>query len=59
MNVCTLYKTLLRDTSDLMQRTNDTWASISQNVEAVGQWRKQLGLYACMKAKGHHFEHLL
>jgi len=60
----------VRDTSHLMQRINDTWASISQNVEAVVQRRKRL--CACMKenemekavtckgkAKGHHFEHLL
>jgi len=33
--VCTLYKTHVRDTSDLMQRIIDTWASTSKNVEAV------------------------
>jgi len=46
-------------TCDLMQRLIDTWASISQNVidKAVGQWRKRLR--ASMKAKRHHFEHLL
>ena len=38
-NVCKLYKTHVRDTRDLMQRINDRWASISQNVEAVGQWK--------------------
>jgi len=27
----------VRDTNDLMQRISDTWAGISQNVEAVGQ----------------------
>jgi len=31
--------------------------SISQNVEAVGQWSKRLR--ACVKAKWHHFEYLL
>ena len=41
-NVYTLYKTHVRDTSDLMQRINDTWASISQNVEAVDQRGKRL-----------------
>jgi len=55
--VCTLCKTHVRDTSDLMQRINDTRASISQNVEAVGQWRKQL--CAFVKANGNHFKHLL
>jgi len=24
---------------------------------AIGEWRKRLG--ACVRAKGHHFEHLL
>jgi len=33
-----LYKTHVRDNSDLTQHT--TWANISQNVEAIGQWRK-------------------
>jgi len=56
-NLCTLYKTHVHNTSDFMQRINDTWANISQNVEAVGQWRKQL--CACIKAKEHHIEHLL
>jgi len=44
-NVCTVYKTHVRDTSDLMQRIYDTWASISQNVEVVGQWRKSQSQY--------------
>jgi len=56
-NVCTLYMTPVLDTSDLMQCINDTWASISQNIETVGQCRKRL--CTCMKAKGHHFEYLL
>ena len=49
----------LCDTSDLKQRLIDTWASISQNVieEADSRWRKQLR--ACVKAKGHYFEHPL
>jgi len=49
-NVCSLYKTHVRDTSDLMQRLNDTWASIAQNVEAVGQWRKRF--CACVTKTG-------
>ena len=46
-------------TSDLKQLLIVTRASISQNVidEAAGQWRKRL--HANMKAKWHHFEHLL
>ena len=35
----------VRDTNNLMQRINHTWASISQNVEAVGQWKS-----GCMHA---------
>jgi len=31
--------------------------TLNKNVEAVGQWRKRL--CASVKAKGHHFEHLL
>jgi len=36
-----------------------TEGSLLQNVidEAVDQWKKQLR--ACVKVKGHHFEHLL
>jgi len=32
-----VYKTSVRDTSDLKQRLTDTWASVSQNIiyEAV------------------------
>ena len=55
--VCTLYKTHVRDTSDLMQRISDTWASMSQNVEAVGQRRKRL--CAHVKEDELHSEHLL
>jgi len=55
--LCKFYKTLDRDTSDLMQRIIDTWARIAQNAQAVGQWRKRL--YVCVTAKRHHFEHLL
>jgi len=43
-DVCTLYKACVRDTSDLMQHIIDKWASISQNVERVGQWRKEQAL---------------
>jgi len=48
---------LVCDTSNLMQRLIDTWASKSQNVvdETVCYWTKQL--YACITAKGHHFKH--
>jgi len=46
-----VYKTPVRDTSDLKQCLADTWVSVSQNItdEAVDQWRQRL--YACEKAK--------
>jgi len=57
----TLYKTCSRHQPlwPANQCLTDTWASISKNAidKAVGQWRKRL--CASMKAKGHHFEHLL
>ena len=56
-NMWTLYKIPVCDTSDLKQRLIDTWASIIVIDEAVAQRRKRLR--ASMKAKGHHFEHLL
>jgi len=44
-NVCAYFCVSLKcnhDTSDLMQHISDTWASLSQNVEADGQCRKRL-----------------
>jgi len=52
-----LYKTHVRDNSDLTQHI--TWANISQNVEAIGQWESGKQLCACMEAKGHDIEHVL
>jgi len=54
-----IVQTLVRDTSDLTRRLIDTLASIAQNPidKVVGHWRKRLR--ATMKAKWHHFEHLL
>ena len=50
---------LLTDVNQLKQRLIDTWSSLSQDVidDTIDQWRVQLR--ACVKAKGHHFEHLL
>jgi len=47
-----VYKTAVRDTADLKQRLIETWSSI---VEAIDEWG--LRLQACVKAKGHLFEH--
>jgi len=53
-----VYKTAVRNTSDLKQRVIVIRASVSENIdETVDQWRKRLRV--CDKAKGHHFEHLL
>jgi len=53
-----VYKTPVRDTSDLKQRLIDTWASIPQSVvdEAIDQWRMRLR--ACGKARGRQFGHM-
>jgi len=58
-HVYTLYKTPVRDTSDLKQRLTDIRASMSQKVidEAVDHWR--MWSRASTKTKGHHFDHLL
>ena len=62
-NVWSLYKHLsaipAAVTSDLKQRLIDTWASILQSIinKVVGPCKKRL--CASMKAKCHHFEHLL
>jgi len=61
-NLCALYKHLSATpaavTSDLKRRLIDTGKHITKIIDkTVGQWRKRLG--ASMKAKGHHFEHLL
>jgi len=47
------------DISDLKQRVKDTRGSIPQSIinKAVDQWRTRLR--ACVKIKGHHFEHML
>jgi len=48
-----------RGIDELKQRLIDTWDRIPQGIidEAIDQW--QTRLYACIKAKGRHFEHLL
>jgi len=48
-----------RDIDELKQRLINTWNRIPQAIidEAIYQW--QTRLRACVKANGHHFEHLL
>ena len=54
-----VYKTAVRDTTDLKQRLIETWFCIPQTVidEAIDEWG--LRLRACVKSKGRHFEHSL
>jgi len=54
-----VYMTAVRDTADLKWRLIETWSNIPQTVidKAIDVWG--LRLRACVKAKGHHFEHLL
>jgi len=42
---------------ELKQRLIDTWDRISQGIIDESQW--QTRLRACVKAKRHHYEHLL
>ena len=52
-----VYKTKLRDVTELCQRILDAWDEIDQCIidESVQQWRQRLR--ACVKARGGHFEH--
>jgi len=57
-----VYKTPVRDTADLKQRLIETWLNTPQTVvdkatdsEGIDFFRLQ----ACVKEKGHHFEHTM
>ena len=49
----------IRDMDQLKQRLVEVWSDVQQSVVdvAIGEWRKILR--ACVRAKGHHFKHLL
>ena len=49
----------MRDVDQLKQRLVEVWSDVRQTVvnAAIGECRKRLR--ACVRAKGHHFEHLL
>ena len=49
----------IRDVDQLKQRLVEVWSDVQQTVvdAAIGEWRKRLR--ACVRAKRHHFEHLL
>ena len=53
-----IWKTI-RDVDQLKQRLVEVWSYVQQTVvdAAIGEWRKRLR--ACVRAKRHHFEHLL
>ena len=54
-----VYQKSIRDVDQLKQRMVEVWAGVQQIVfdPAIGEWRKRLR--ACVRVKGHHFEHLL
>ena len=54
-----VYQKPIRDVDQLKQRLVKVWSDMPQRVidSAIGEWRKRLG--ACVRVKGHPFEHLL
>ena len=54
-----VYQKPIRDVDQLKQRLVKVWSDVQQTVidVAIGEWRKRLR--ACIRAKEHHFEHLL
>ena len=54
-----VYQKPIRDVDQLKQRLVEVWSDVQQTVvdAAIGEWAKRLR--ACIRAKGHHFEHLL
>ena len=54
-----LYQKPGLDVDQLKQRLVEVWSDVQQTVvdAAFGEWRKRLS--ACVRMKGHHFEHLL
>ena len=48
-----MYQKPIHDVDQLKQRLVKVWSDDA----AIGEWRKRLR--ACVRAKGHHFEHLL
>lgn len=54
-----VYQTPIRDVDQLKKRLVEVWSDMQQKVvdAAIDEWRKRLR--ACIREKGHHFEHLL
>ena len=54
-----MYQKKLRDVDELKQRLIEVWSAFEQSIvdEAIDEWR--IRLQACVRVKGHHFEHAL
>ena len=54
-----MYQKPIHDVDQLKQRLVEVWSDVQQTVvdAAISEWRKRLR--ACVRAKGHHFGHLL
>ena len=54
-----MYQKPIREVDQLKQRLVEVWSDVQQTVvdAAIGEWRERLR--PCVRAKGHHFEHLL
>ena len=54
-----VYQKPIYDVDQLKERLGEVWSDMQQTVmnAAIGEWRKRLR--ACVRAKGHHFGHLL
>jgi len=54
-----VYQKRVRDVDELKQRLVEVWSDFGQIIvdEAIDNWRKRL--QACVRARGHQFEHLL
>ena len=53
-----VYQKCVCDVDELKQHLVEVWSHFSQAIidEAIDEWRKRL--LACVRMKGHHFEHL-
>ena len=54
-----VYQKRIHDVDELKQRLVEVWSDFGQTIidGAIDEWRKRL--QACVRSKGHHFEHIL
>lgn len=54
-----VYQQRVHNVNELKQRLVEVWSEFEQNIidDAIDDWRRRLN--ACVRAKGHQFEHLL